>query len=92
MTVSRLAASGVRFAATSANSAGVVTELLVQPLKNVRRAPGKFYKSTAFVTFASGSLTYDLPLNPGAYAFAYRFVNPTTGQATGERLLGVVEV
>ena len=39
-----------------------------------------------------GGLTFDLPLGPGVYAFAYRFVRLGTGQATPMQKLGVLEV
>lgn len=83
---------GVRFTAGGPNTPGVTTELLVQKLANIRRLPGKFYKSKAFHAFTSSSLDFDLPLEPGAYAFAYRFVRVATGQATGTSALSVVEV
>ena len=83
---------GVRFTASGANTPGVVTLLLVQTLANIRRSPTSFYKEAAVHGFQRGSPTFDLPLNPGAYAFAYRFIEAATGLSTGELLLGVVEV
>lgn len=83
---------GVRFVASAPNSVGTATEILMQKLPNERRSPGKFYKSLLFHTFNSGSLTLNVALEPGVYAFAYRFVRPATGQATSELLLGCILV
>lgn len=82
----------VRFSASGPNSPGVVTELMVQKLANVRRSPSKFYKSLVFHAFEPGALTLDVTLDPGVYAFAYRFVRATTGQMTPMVGLGTVEV
>jgi hypothetical protein len=84
--------TGVRFRASGANASGVVTEILAQRLPNVRRSPTKFYKSAAFHSFASGALDFDLSLDEGVYAFAYRFVRAETGQSTHPLLLGMVVV
>jgi hypothetical protein len=83
---------GARFDASGPNGADVTTELLAQPLANVRRLPGKRYVSEGFKRFTPGSLSVVVPLAPGAWALAARFVRPSTGQATGLRRLGVVEV
>ena len=73
--------SAVRFSATGANADGVVTELMLQPLANVRRKPNSgAYKAMAFVAFASGSLSADVGVEPGVYACAYRFVEAATGR------------
>lgn len=81
---------GVSFTATGSNSEGILTELLVQRLKNIRCKPGKVYKSLVFHDFAGEPL--EGPLEPGAYGFAYRFVRPATGQATEYYRIGVLEV
>lgn len=83
-------ASGLVFTASGSNSAGVVTELLVQKLVNIRRSPTSFYKSAAFVSFSG--LPVELSFEPGVYACAYRFVESATGRMTGVWTLGVVEV
>lgn len=82
-------ATGVRFTASSSNSAGVLTELMMQKLPNPRRSPTKFYKSTGFAAFGG---PVELPLEPGIYFFGYRFVRSATGQMTEMRSLGMVEV
>lgn len=83
---------GMSFTASGINSQGVVTEIMMQTLPNVRRSPVKFYKSAAFHAFEPGSPQFILPLPPGVYAFAYRFLQTSTGLVAGERLLGVFEV
>ena len=81
---------GVLFAASGDNTSDTLTELLVQPLKNIRRLPGRDYKSLAFHSF-DGSPVF-VALEPGAYAFAFRFVRASTGQATILMPIGVAEV
>ena len=87
-----LGEGALRFSASGANAAGVVTELLVQRLANVRRKPTAQYKSMAFVRFVAGALVYDLPAAAGVYACAARQVDPATGQARLPTPLGVVVV
>ena len=84
------ASGGVSFAASGDNTSGTLTELLVQPLKNIRRLPGRDYKSLAFHAFDGSALFVDL--EPGAYAFAFRFVRSSTGQATMLMPIGVADV
>jgi hypothetical protein len=74
--------TGVRWSASGPNDSETVTELLVQKMPSPRRKPTKQYTSAAFVQFAAGSLSFDLPLDPGSYALAYRFVRLATGQST----------
>ena len=83
---------GVTFTAPLPNTTGNTTELVMQKLLNVRRSPTNFYKSVTFVTFTAIEPTFDLLLEPGVYAFGYRFVRTSTGQATQIRPLGVYEV
>jgi hypothetical protein len=80
------------FAASGPNSEGAVTEILVQRLPNPRRMPTKFYKSAAIHRFTFGSLEFPLPLEPGAYAFGYRFIHALDGQSTGLELLCVTSI
>lgn len=82
--------SALRFVATGPNSAGILTELLAQRLKNERCRPGKQYKSLAFHSF--DGLPYEVPVEPGVYALAMRFVRASTGQATDLLLLGEFDV
>ena len=86
-------AGAVRFAASAPNRAGVVTELLVQPLLSLaRRTYRDKYRHAAYVAFAPGHLTRDVSCVPGVVALAYRFVDAATGQATELVELGVVTV
>lgn len=80
------------FTADKANAAGVTTELLIQPLVNKNRKPGKAYKSAGFFTFTSGSLSKDILIPPGWYAAAYRFVQSATGQDTQIQTLTIHQV
>lgn len=83
----------VTFTANRPNGEGVVTELLLQPLANRnRKAYLDKYRSQAFVVFEEGSLTADVPAQPGWYACAYRFVNTETGQDTALAQVGKVLV
>jgi len=91
--LSALAGAGeVVFTASKPNSPDAATELLAQPLKNVRCKPGNFYKSQGFVEFTASSLSATVALAPGCWALAYRFVRPSTGQQTDWTPIGVVEV
>lgn len=84
--------AALRFSASRPNAPGVVTELLTQRLANVRRTPTGQYKSAAFRSFTEGHLSVDIPVEPGVYACACRFVEQATGRATGLQALGVVTV
>ena len=87
------AASAARFASDAPNRAGVVTELLVQPLASAaRRTYRDKYRHADYVAFAPGHLARDVPCAPGVAALAYRFVEAATGQATELVELGVVTV
>jgi hypothetical protein len=76
------AEGGIRWTASAPNDADTVTELLIQELKSPRRSPQKIYTSAAFHQFVDGALMFDLSLDPGTYATAYRFVRLSTGQMT----------
>lgn len=80
------------FAASAPNAPGVVTELMLQRLVNVRRTPTAQYKSAAFVAFDTTHLSASVPVEPGIYASAYRFVERATGRTSGMQTLGVVTV
>lgn len=83
----------VTFTANRPNGEGVVTELLLQPLANRnRKAYLDKYRSQAFHAFEDGSLTAEIPAQPGWYACAYRFVNIETGQDTALAQVGKVLV
>lgn len=86
-------AGGITFTASAPNAAGVLTELLWQPLVNGGRTPQpRQYRTQRFAAFAAGALSVTLPAAPGWYAAAYRFVREATGQETEVARAGVVEV
>lgn len=83
----------VTFTASAANASGITTELLLQPLRNSHRHPQpQGYRTKAFFTFTSGTLTKNVTVPAGYYAAAYRFVKTSTGQETGLFLLPVQQV
>ena len=83
----------VLFTAGGPNAAGIVTELLLQPLANGGRAPkANLFRTQKFVGFAGGSLSSSVPAAPGWYAPAFRFVNSATGQEAGRVMLAAVQV
>ena len=83
-------AGGLEIHASEPNSSGTTTEIMGQKLANPRRLPGPFYKSALFHAFTSGGSAF-VPLGPGSYALAHRFVEVATGQSVDSLLLGVVE-
>jgi hypothetical protein len=85
------APGAVVFEATGPNSAGVVTELLLQrlPLAGSRPYETK-YRTQGFMSFDGEPVAVEAP--PGWYAAAYRFVKAATGQATLLAPLGPVQV
>lgn len=82
----------LRFHASGPNRAGIVTELMLQRLVTPRRKPTTRYKSVAFVSFDAAHGHEDIPVEPGAYACAYRFIERATGRVTVMQTLGVVIV
>lgn len=81
-----------RFVADAPNSDGIVTELLLQRLATPRRSPTRQYRTAGFVAFAAGGLSRDVPVEPGTYAGAARFIERATGRVAGMRTLGMVTV
>ena len=83
----------VTFTASGPNGANVVTELLLQPLAHLYRAPkSNLCRPAAFVNFAGGSLSHRVSAKPGAVAVAVRFINSATGQPSEFVKLGAVLV
>lgn len=83
---------GVRFSADRANAAGVVTELLLCPLRSRHEVPRpRSYRGQGFVSFGS-SLSKFVPALPGPYACGVRFVKTATGQASEVLVVGRVTV
>ena len=82
----------VTLVSSGANAPGVVTEVLAQPLVNARRAVYRDkYVAKLFTAFA-GADEVAVPLAPGAWALAYRFVERATGQDGPLVEMGVVVV
>ncbi len=77
------AAGGITFIPSAPNSEGILTELILQPLKSIHRTPNpRSYRTMAFTSFAEGQpVTIPTRLTP--YAPAYRFVDSATGQSSG---------
>lgn len=94
ISVTATAAAGkVTFTASAANTTGITTELMLQPLASANRKPqDKGYRSKAYFTFVSGTLTKDVLVPAGYYAAGYRFVKVATGQATEMIALPVTQV
>ena len=82
----------VQFFSTGANSENTKTEIMFQLLPNVRRSPVKFYKSLAFHAFEGESKPLTVSLEPGVYAFGYKFVNIETGQMTEMLSIGIFQI
>ena len=83
----------VKFTAGGANGANVTTEILLQALPSPRRKPNPDkYRTKGFIHFGLGILDFGLPVAPGWYAPAYRFVNALTGQMTPLFALPIVQV
>ena len=80
------------FTAARPSDPGVLTELMAQPLKNVRVRPKAFYKSRGFATFVEGGLTVLLPLPPGVYAVAVQSGEAAAGRHPGVTTPGQVSV
>lgn len=94
VTLSVVAGSGVAtWTASAANSAGTTTELLYQLLPSpVALARPDEYHSAKFQAFAGTGLTTTTTLAPGSYAFAYQFVELSTGRVAGFVPLGTSKV
>lgn len=83
----------LRFTASGANTADVLTELLVQPLPSPHRSPTqRLFRPLSFVGFTPGSLSFEATLPAGFYGCAVRFVKASTGQMSDFVPLGVVTV
>ncbi|MCE9557616.1 MAG: hypothetical protein K8R88_01565 [Armatimonadetes bacterium] len=83
----------VRVSGSQANAAGMVTEILLQPLASAGRQPRDgHYRTAGFHIFSAGALTVDFPVRSRFVGVAARFVCAATGQATAVLPVGVVEV
>jgi hypothetical protein len=86
------AEGGILFTASGPNSPGVVTEFALHKLPNFRRALGKAFTTAGFHAFQPEPLSNLLPLDPGIYGVAYRFVQSSTGRHGMELVVGVVRL
>lgn len=80
------------FHASAPNTPGVVTELFAERLPNERRRPTGKLKSLGFVTFAGGSLSHAVEVEPGWYVPGYGFARAATGQTAGPLTVSVIQV
>ncbi len=86
-------AGKVTFTSSAPTPANTRTELLLQKLASANRKPqAGAYRSRAFAAFVPGTLSVDVPVGPGFYAAAFRFVNTLTGQATELQPISVTQV
>jgi hypothetical protein len=84
---------GIEFTASGPNSSGVVTELLLHPLRLAVSTPDPAkYRHRGFVTFAPGSLTAFVAAPRGWVSPAVRFVLAATGQCSAPLSLGPLRV
>lgn len=71
----------VRFESTGANRPGVLTAILLQRLSRAgRNLSPRSLRPMDYVAFSDGCALIDLPVEPGHYAAAYRFVDAGTMQ------------
>ncbi len=84
ITVAAQAGTGeIVWRASEANAPRVTTELLVQKMRRMGSLPCmEKYRTLAFVPFTGERLAETMPLAPGLWACAVRFVRADTGQAT----------
>lgn len=86
------APGAVLVTASAANGAGVVTELLLQPLVSANRRTYLSRYRSALVVAIPGAGPITLPTHPGWVAVGARFLRQATGQATELAELGIVRV
>lgn len=80
----------IQFTASAANTSGVTTEILLQPLVSPNRTPSeKAYRTKGFTAFASDA-PFEVTVPAGSYAAAYRFVKIATGQQSPLVTLGTL--
>lgn len=91
--VAEAGAGSVEFRALAANHAGVVTELLLAPMRTAGTNPNdRAFRHQRFVAF-TGPGTESVPVDrPGWWAAAVRFVRVDTGQMSGLLRVGIVRV
>ncbi|MCW5937608.1 MAG: hypothetical protein KIT11_09920 [Fimbriimonadaceae bacterium] len=83
----------LRYAADRANAEGVVTELMAARVRSALAEPrDRDYRILGRARFVEGGLDVDVPVPPGRYAVAVRFVKIATGQASAVLRLGTASV
>lgn len=81
----------VVFAPDAANREGVVTELLLAPMRSAGTRPNAHaYRHRAFVAFSGPGEAFSVSAGLGWWACAVRFVRLSTGQATPLVRIGAV--
>lgn len=85
ISVSATAGTGsVTFTASGANATGVMTELLLKPIKGKHRKAGsEGYVSRGFIAFKGDALSKTVSVPVGYYAAGYQFVEASSGRETG---------
>lgn len=85
--------ASLTFTSSGPNSPGVVTELLLQPLRIAVSTPEPLkHRHSVFVAFTSDHLSQSVPAPRGWLSPAVRFVLSSTGQSSGLLLLEPVFV
>lgn len=83
----------ITFVASGENAEDITTELLLQRLPTSTRKPDKNgYRIAQYETFEGVSPEVEIPVSPGYYVAAYRFVNTVTGQMSALEYLPMMTV
>lgn len=86
------ATGSILYAPDRPNTPGVVTELLLTPVRSALSEPrDRDFRQAAMTTFAGGD-PVAVSVLPGRYAVAIRFIRSASGQATPVMRLGQVRV
>ena len=86
-------AGHIEIVANVANKAGVKTEISVQRLAAAYRKPTpNGYRVKQFMAFTSEKLSASVLVSPGAYSVAIQYIETSSGQTSGFRVLGTVTV
>lgn len=86
-------AGAIAWQASGPNALGIVTELLVQPMRRASSSPSmEKYRTLTFTAFTEQNQKAATPLAPGLWACAVRFTDLATGQTTALAMLPPVWV
>jgi hypothetical protein len=83
---------GIFFEASGVNAPGVVTELLAQRLPDAETVEPDRFLCVGVALFLEGDAGRFVPISPGHYACACRFIRLATGQTSALQFLGRVQV